>query len=565
MMHPFSALLALVAVFPAPATQSKQAPYEELCGRLAEELALVGAPVDLSKLTIEVLPRSEFRADLESLDLLFRPVGFYQSQYLVREALGQQPGDDAAQMRADLLDKRVDAEPVHYHFVRDALVFLADDPIALREQPAAVELAVAWRDQQNDLGAAMELEARTQEATLMRAAMIYGEAEAAVRRMLDARDDAAKRLSDTQHELALRARGLDAFNERVRSEGRHFCERRRHESGGRDAMSHYWNALPASTEQMLHERKWKADNPERLALPAWPEKIEGAELQHTDTLGELGIFSVLLQAGVPRAKAFELSVGWDGDLMHLYHVEGKQKVLIWRTVWDRPHDAQQFSRIWGLRTLGEMRVGGRTVDWVFAQQQGPWKKVLVSLEQNLPKLTEGSRDGLSTSEIEEEYKRDNASMPYVIGNLWRHPKYDLTLPVPIGWYEDMERGTPFIARTASGGGFTDSVRVGARSNRAEHSLQMLLEQNRAAIDAQEERTPLVVELREIGGKEVAFMRYEGHDASHEVIYTSILFLHEDKQVAITVSVEEVRWDKLQPVIDDCLANIVFGPVQRMER
>lgn len=564
MTHSILALLALVAPFPALPGQDIAA-QETLCQRLAGELESVGVPVDLSKLTIEVLPKAEFAKDLADLESLFRPQGFYEAQYQVRQAFDQNPGADVETMKAALLKRRISVEPVHYHFGRDALVFLKDEPLALRDGLVAAALTVAWRDQVSDLGAAMELEERRQEVTLVRAAMIYGEAEAAVRRLLDARGSEVEQLSDHEVELALRARGLDAFRERIRSEGRRFCERRLRESGGQDAMTHYWSALPSSTEQLLHERKWKADAPGLVALPEWPEEIENTTLVHVDTIGELGIFGVLVQAGVKRNKAFEVSVGWDGDVMHLYRMNDEKDVLVWRTVWDRQRDAEQFARIWRGRTRGEVRVGGRAVDWVFASAEGPWETLLTKLTNNTPKVDSAHKDATSTSEIEEEFQRNRALAAYVTGNLWRHPKYDLTLPVPIGWYEDRESGVPFIARTGSGSGFTDAVRVGSRANRLKRTVQQVLAQNLAAVEAQEERSPILFEVREIDGQEVAYMRFEGHDGTHDVIYTTVIFLSGGRQVAITISIEEVRWEKVRLVIDECIAGIKFQPVERMAR
>ena len=212
-----------------------------------------------------------------------------------------------------------------------------------------------------------------------------------------------------------------------------------------------------------------------------------------------------------------------------------------------------------------MRVGGRSVDWVFASAGGPWADLLTKLTNNTPKVDSGHQDATSTSEIEEEFQRNRALAPYVTGNLWRHPKYDLTLPVPVGWYEDRESGVPFIARTGSGGGFTDAVRVGSRTNRLKRTVEQLLAQNLAAVEAQEERSPILFELREIDGQEVAFMRFSGHDGTHEVIYTTVIFLSGGRQVAITISIEELRWARVQPVIDECIAGIELQPVERMAR
>jgi len=554
------AVATLVGTAPTHAAQAAPGDPEPLCRQLAGELAAVGVPVDLSKLTIEVLPLEAFTADAADLDLRFRTEGYYEAQLMVREALGKEPGTKPSRLRMEDVERRVAATPVHYHFGRNALVFLEGTLPAVGEPMLAVELTVAWRDQQQDLDAALADADLHFEDRMVRAAMIYGEGEAAARRMLAARPGEDGYVSEADVEAELHARAADVLDERLRSEGRKFCERRLDQATESDPIGHFWSALPVSTEQLLHERKWRDDTPEALVLPPWPEKIEHAKLLHEDVIGELGIYAILVEGGVPRAKAFELSVGWDGDIVQVWSIDGKNTLIAWRTVWDRPRDAQQFSRIWGLRSLGEVRMGGRRVDWVFAQEAGPFKPLLHSLENNKPKLTERDRDGIATEEIEEEYRRENTLMAYVKDGIWMHPRYGLALPVPIGWYEDIERGTPFIARTGSGPGYHDSFRVGARPNRAQQTVEQLLEQNKAALEQQEERQGKVFEVREIDGKPVAYMRYEGRDGAHEVVYTSLLYLQGDKQVAITIAIEKVRWESLEPVVDRCVDGIELRSV-----
>jgi hypothetical protein len=75
-----------------------------------------------------------------------------------------------------------------------------------------------------------------------------------------------------------------------------------------------------------------------------------------------------------------------------------------------------------------------------------------------------------------------------------------------------------------------------------------------------ERELLEAEVRTVSGREVAFLRYRGHEGDHEVTYTTVIFTHGEEQVAITGAVETSRWEEVQPFIDAIFANLRFGPV-----
>jgi hypothetical protein len=115
-----------------------------------------------------------------------------------------------------------------------------------------------------------------------------------------------------------------------------------HGRGGFDAIDRAHSAPPSSTEQVLH--------PERFALPDAPTKVElpdvpaledaGYEVVREDTLGELEMGVYFGQAGT-LDDAKRAADGWDGDRIRVYRHPEEPSAVVWLSVWDTEHDAQQ--------------------------------------------------------------------------------------------------------------------------------------------------------------------------------------------------------------------------------
>jgi len=101
------------------------------------------------------------------------------------------------------------------------------------------------------------------------------------------------------------------------------------------------DAPPASTEQVLHGDRRRADfqvaDLARLeaALPA------GCESLGQNTLGELAIWVLLSDLG-SEARALAASDGWDGD-RYLAARCGERRAFLWWTAWDSEADAVEFA------------------------------------------------------------------------------------------------------------------------------------------------------------------------------------------------------------------------------
>lgn len=152
------------------------------------------------------------------------------------------------------------------------------------------------------------------------------------------------------------------------SAGLAFVERL-HAEGGWAAVDAAYADVPASTEQILHPRKYlDRDEPTPVALPEPDDALgEGWTLVSEDTLGELQI-GLLLANLAPGEGLDELTgridlpegarnaaAGWDGDRYALWEGAAGQEVLVWRSVWDTPEDARAFGR--ALTRFGNERWG----------------------------------------------------------------------------------------------------------------------------------------------------------------------------------------------------------------
>jgi hypothetical protein len=104
--------------------------------------------------------------------------------------------------------------------------------------------------------------------------------------------------------------------------------------GGWDALRQAWGRPPESTEQILHPEKYEAhESPRPVDLSYAPA---GGRLVNEGVLGEV-LVKTFLGEGAPE----EASEGWGGDRYRAWDLSGKT-LLVWRSVWDSPGDAQEF-------------------------------------------------------------------------------------------------------------------------------------------------------------------------------------------------------------------------------
>ena len=157
----------------------------------------------------------------------------------------------------------------------------------------------------------------------------------------------------------------------------------------------------------LHAGKFDRDFPVHVELPPWPDDAGEAEQIHDDVVGELAIERLLRERGYDDAKATRAAIGWDGDRLALWRTPSGEQVIIWRSVWDREEDADQFAGAIAPFSKDEPRGfrivrRGRIVDAVSAESEDVATKWYITLQDALDSLAIEPSDAVSTREAEAE-------------------------------------------------------------------------------------------------------------------------------------------------------------------
>ena len=177
--------------------------------------------------------------------------------------------------------------------------------------------------------------------------------------------------------------------------------------GGWPAVDVAFESLPPSTEQLLHPEKRGKDLPCEVTLPPWPEQLGDIEAQFFDTQGERGIFGF----GVEEAPGLRLgtkaddpvAVGWDGDRLGVARSNDGTLAVVWRTVWDRELDAEQFIEFGLEDSQGTHRHDGQVVDWAWSTDPSIQALLLERLAAHDQKELPEPEDAESTALIESNF------------------------------------------------------------------------------------------------------------------------------------------------------------------
>jgi hypothetical protein len=141
-------------------------------------------------------------------------------------------------------------------------------------------------------------------------------------------------------------------------EGARFVESVRRSRGERgvDAL---FSHPPLSTEQILHPEKYEAgEAPREVQLDEGAFVANNWKSVTSTPIGEVGVRG-LLMAGVKEKDATRAAAGWGGDRAFLFERAGSVPLFVWKTVWDRPIDAEEFFNAYNAlrRKAGAQEVG----------------------------------------------------------------------------------------------------------------------------------------------------------------------------------------------------------------
>lgn len=118
--------------------------------------------------------------------------------------------------------------------------------------------------------------------------------------------------------------------------------------GGERAIDELFTRPPASSEQVLHPEKYFAnEQPREAHIDEAKLTAAGWHVTVSTPLGELGVRGLLLKS-LSRRDAERAAAGWGGDRAYLFERdgggEGGDTLFVWKSVWDRTEDAQEFFR-----------------------------------------------------------------------------------------------------------------------------------------------------------------------------------------------------------------------------
>jgi hypothetical protein len=170
-----------------------------------------------------------------------------------------------------------------------------------------------------------------------------------------------------------------------------------YKQGGWDAVSAAYTNLPKSTEQILHNDKYAANEPPvKVALRDISASLgRGWKMADNDVEGEWGYYLMLDQILESPDVSKKASAGWGGDRYALFTGPKPSDVLVaQKAVWDTERDAREFFDAYVARTSKRYGVRPSTPAEV---ARASWKTseggALVELKGTTVLILEGVPDG----------------------------------------------------------------------------------------------------------------------------------------------------------------------------
>ncbi|MHC4472212.1 MAG: hypothetical protein ACYS99_14775, partial [Planctomycetota bacterium] len=530
--------------------------HERLARRIVEELDELGLEIDLAGLAIEVRDPEDCTKDLDRQQDLFYPESYFEGMRLLRLSVGLDGGSSVEDFREKVVGGISESLVAYYQPDRKALVFVRSFLGRLAEVSGldalvAHELVHAWQDRENGLRRLVESRPRTTEEVMITRTLIEGHAEIVALALLLRRND--------RDLTALDLENLDTGIERLLAGeyaslpytvGRKLMLPM---TRGRDseALRTCLSARPASTEQAIHPGKLGRDAPVEVSLPDWPDEAGPAELVHEDVLGEMFVYSLLLELGVERGMAWVGATGWDGDRLHVYRIGEAGRAILWRTVWDREDDAEQFADVVA-HVEGTVARRGRVVDYAHATSATVSAALARALERKAFDGEPSETDAASTAAAEAVWLAEQGKRARIEGERWVHEEFGFTIPVPAG-FEQMElRGMQLLMGTVADG-FGDNITALQLPNQGDVDLEKHIAENRAMLEKMGLTVDSIGEA-EVGGRPVMMVEYHGRMAPKGPVLHFLALAHitEKTQLIVTATILEKRWEEVGPVVRKCL-------------
>lgn len=387
---------------PQPTKQPQT--QQELIVAATDEIKRFGFSVDLTKLLMENREPAGMREVADTQVAITRRASSHEAIAQLRRALEIPPLTNGKGLREGIVQMMAQSMIVGFVHDRDIVVFntAAYQPGGPLEHALARALMYAYIDQRLGGLAASVFDAQsTSDAALVRQCLAEGFATYVADTI-----HASRRGKDAATPTDVPAALLGTHANVPCAPGTAYVAKL-HSTGGWQAVVAAFGAPPTSSEQLLHPSKLDKDFPVHIELPPWPDQAGEAESLHDDILGELAIERIFRERGYDDETASKAATGWDGDRLGLWRVPSGEHVLVWRSVWDREEDAEQFAAAiapfekndgHGFRIVRR----GRMVDAVSAESEDVAVKWYTTLQDALDSLAIEPSDTATTRDIEAE-------------------------------------------------------------------------------------------------------------------------------------------------------------------
>ena len=324
---------------------------------------------------------------------------------------------------------------------------------------------------------------------------------------------------------------------------------------GMDGVDALLRAPPPSSEQLLHPIKLGRDAPTPIAVPQLP----GATPRLWSTVGELTIRNLLASQIFDEALLVRATTGWDGDAIIWYEGEDGP-LLVWRTVWDREEDVDQFLAAWqqfGHSPQASAIVADeRRIDFV-ALPPGHTEAQAQAIAGALPTPPLPPSDGgQSTATAESAALADLEAKFEIRAGMVEIQNSDVRIPIPKDWAVMRSRGVPFL-RGPMIRGFGDNVIVWATPNLLGFTLDDVARQTRVQLRDVLGATILGEERRPVACHDAWILESQGHEpgSSVELRQLRVVFFTETHRVVMTFSAHPDRWGTRGPLFRDMIEHL----------
>ena len=143
-------------------------------------------------------------------------------------------------------------------------------------------------------------------------------------------------------------------------DGARFVETVRRKSGQR-GVDELFRSPPATSEQLLHPEKYfQGETARQMQLNEAALTQMDWRLSAATSMGEIGVRGVLM-AGVSEREAVRAAAGWGGDRAYLFERTGHPSLFIWKSVWDKSTDAEEFFKAYN--SLQEQHKGAQRLGY----------------------------------------------------------------------------------------------------------------------------------------------------------------------------------------------------------